>query len=546
MAEHQDPEPDAEPASSDRPRRAQMSPRERRRRNRRSPRHATRGRRADAATDAAQPDAVQPDAVQPDVAAPDAAQPVDEPTAAVAPDHDGVDPDGSLGFEPVDDVVQAPPTGPRSTGGTLPPVRRSRRGAWLLVAALVIAAAVVVALLAGWLDRAIELVSPAENGAEIAAEDDAAVSSAVIVTYDADDPTGTAARIVVLSHDPTNGEGTVLLVPTATVADVPGYGAFSLGEAFTFGGAGLVEVSLANLLGVRFDVAVGMSDAAWRAVFDQVGPIEVEVRGQQTGTLPDGSEVTLTAGAQRLDAAAATDLLHVRLPVETELESMPRVQEVLRGLFDAVAAAPEAGDLGITEERLDLGTSSSGPPSGPADGEVADASDPDAEPDTPTAEPTPPERLRALVRGLAQAQADDAVTVVTLPVATLGTGREDSYRLDDPRAEALIADRFTALRPPDGPGVGASVQVLNGNGVPAIGQRVAERLSDGGYRIVLTDNADRFDYERTRIVVYEGGDDPLAIAQDVRERLGVGDIERSATPQSVVDVTIVVGRDFPG
>jgi hypothetical protein len=45
--------------------------------------------------------------------------------------------------------------------------------------------------------------------------------------------------------------------------------------------------------------------------------------------------------------------------------------------------------------------------------------------------------------------------------------------------------------------------------------------------------------------VYDDSTDQLAVARDIQERLGVGEIERSGTPQSVVDVTIVVGRDFP-
>ncbi len=90
------------------------------------------------------------------------------------------------------------------------------------------------------------------------------------------------------------------------------------------------------------------------------------------------------------------------------------------------------------------------------------------------------------------------------------------------------------------------MEILNGNGAEAVGQDVAERLRGGGYRVVLTGNADSFDYETTLIVVYDDTPEQLAMAEDVRERLGVGEIQRSATPQSVVDATIVVGADFPG
>jgi anionic cell wall polymer biosynthesis LytR-Cps2A-Psr (LCP) family protein len=90
------------------------------------------------------------------------------------------------------------------------------------------------------------------------------------VTVDEVDGRLVATGIALLAVDRDSGEGTVLLVPTATVADVPGYGTFRLGEAFDFGGAGLVGVSLDNLLGVRVDGVATVTGAGWARVFDAV------------------------------------------------------------------------------------------------------------------------------------------------------------------------------------------------------------------------------------------------------------------------------------
>jgi hypothetical protein len=111
--------------------------------------------------------------------------------------------------------------------------------------------------------------------------------------------------------------------------------------------------------------------------------------------------------------------------------------------------------------------------------------------------------------------------------------------------DTLVDDRLAASRPEDGVAGGRQLQVLNGNGMPGIGVAVAEVLQPAGYRVLLTGNADRFTYEVTRIVVYDEEPDTLAAAREIRDLLGAGQIERSATPQSVVDVTIVVGHDFP-
>lgn len=88
------------------------------------------------------------------------------------------------------------------------------------------------------------------------------------------------------------------------------------------------------------------------------------------------------------------------------------------------------------------------------------------------------------------------------------------------------------------------VQVLNGVGVPGIGHAVGRRLEGAGYRIVLTDNASSFDFSQTRVLVYSESPQARRQAERVRERLGVGTIQVSRQPLSLVDVTIVVGADF--
>jgi len=87
--------------------------------------------------------------------------------------------------------------------------------------------------------------------------------------------------------------------------------------------------------------------------------------------------------------------------------------------------------------------------------------------------------------------------------------------------------------------------VLNGNGVPGIGEEIAKALLDGGFSVVLSGNAARLDYRRTLIVSH--GDSPGAqrSADRARELLGVGEVRVSSAEQGIVDLTIVVGRDFP-
>jgi hypothetical protein len=87
------------------------------------------------------------------------------------------------------------------------------------------------------------------------------------------------------------------------------------------------------------------------------------------------------------------------------------------------------------------------------------------------------------------------------------------------------------------------VIVLNGNGVPGIGELVAERILPGGFRIAVSDNASSFDHDETLVVV--GSPDDVGLGQRVRDLLGVGSVSVSVG-SGIAPVTVVVGRDFTG
>ena len=87
------------------------------------------------------------------------------------------------------------------------------------------------------------------------------------------------------------------------------------------------------------------------------------------------------------------------------------------------------------------------------------------------------------------------------------------------------------------------VIVLNGNGVPGIGEAVAEKLLPGGFRVAVSQNASDFDHPETLIVV--GSPDDVALAERVRDLLGVGSVSVSVG-SGIAPVTVVIGKDFSG
>ena len=95
-------------------------------------------------------------------------------------------------------------------------------------------------------------------------------------------------------------------------------------------------------------------------------------------------------------------------------------------------------------------------------------------------------------------------------------------------------------------GYGEPVPVIveNGAGVPGLGQDVAAALVPLGFRVVVSQNADAFGYDRTRVVA--NGSAAVPDARRIREALGVGRVGVSEVPSGIGDITIIVGEDFTG
>jgi polyisoprenyl-teichoic acid--peptidoglycan teichoic acid transferase len=441
--------------------------------------------------------------------------PPDEPAVTEAPAAER--PDATpRATEPAPTAAPAPAT----------PVAAARRGRGrplLLAGLLALVALVGIVAVTGALDRGDDqaLGEPAVEVPD-AAPGDPQPALTVVTTRQVGGSTQ-VATIALLAVDRESGQGTVLLVPPATIADVPGHGSFRLGEAYDFGGSSLVGVSLDNLLGVRADGVVTVSEAGWSAWLDRLEVVEVTL---PSAAVADDGTTRVAAGTQQLRGEELAAALTARSPDESQLDQLPRVQGVLTGLLDRFRTDPPALDTLFAEEVTELEVvGTAGAPDGEAEADI--------------------DLVRTLLAELTNARDRDDLTTLTLPVSPLGTGTEDAYRADAERVGSLVDDRLAASRPDPGVAGGRTLQLLNGNGIPGIGAEVAAVLQPAGYRVLLTGNADRFTYEATRIVVYDEDPATLAAARDVRDRLGVGEIERSGTPQSVVDLTIVIGQDFP-
>lgn len=85
------------------------------------------------------------------------------------------------------------------------------------------------------------------------------------------------------------------------------------------------------------------------------------------------------------------------------------------------------------------------------------------------------------------------------------------------------------------------VVVYNGAGKPGIAGEAAQALIRAGMRVIDTQNADRFDYKKTAIIVRRGD---KTRGDEVRAALGVGEVSVDESTEDVTDVVVIIGKDY--
>jgi hypothetical protein len=142
-----------------------------------------------------------------------------------------------------------------------------------------------------------------------------------------------------------------------------------------------------------------------------------------------------------------------------------------------------------------------------------------------------------------RAIASDKWSIRVVPVKAAGTlaNGQQIYQLDKAALPAVLrtvfpgAARAAAARP--------RVRVLNGTGELELAQRVSEKLVPAGIEVTLTGNANPLGQRQTQVIYYDAN--KRAMAEKVRAALGVGILVRNRNETDVVDVTVIVGKDFP-
>jgi hypothetical protein len=157
---------------------------------------------------------------------------------------------------------------------------------------------------------------------------------------------------------------------------------------------------------------------------------------------------------------------------------------------------------------------------------------------TPEAVPAGPDQVRSAVATIAKGEWE----IKVLPVQAQGSADDglELYKASDDELARTVAPIFGS--PVHGQAPRPRVRILNGTGELELAQKVADKLTPADIQVTLTGNADRFDYDKTQIVYYSVA--KRSMAEAVKKAIGIGVLVHNRNETNVVDVTVVVGKDF--
>jgi polyisoprenyl-teichoic acid--peptidoglycan teichoic acid transferase len=442
-----------------------------------------------------------------------------EPEAATDIELDDVrEPEGSPG-EPGRNEG-APPTlvglGSRASRRVAFEQGRSKRRRKLSIAGAGTVALIAVIALAGWLlssrNEGDETQSGVAAGDSVSASSAGPVTTLLFGTGQGDSGATEAVWLTLLTADPGEKRGSIVYIPAHTAVDVPGRGLQGVGESYRSGGVPLLLLSVENLLGIDIDRYAELSYEDAQALFGATGGLTVDLPGEvRVAAGNDRTRLVFVEGPQDLNAEMQAKLLYTTGIDGDDIDVGGRHLAFWDALLDRFESDPASFGDAVAKSGPALAQSNAGV-----------------------------EEHAALFEELAAFGSGD-LTLAQLPVRPISAGDSELYAADEAELAGFVRD--TVGIPPSTDGE-ARVQILNGNGVPGIGQQVARELVGHGFRVLLTGNARALTYRKTLIVTYDETAAGRDLAQRARDLLGVGQVQVSAQQQGIVDLTIVVGKDF--
>jgi len=341
---------------------------------------------------------------------------------------------------------------------------------------------------------------PARRGAAASAAGASAAPGAAPAPVALVEPDGSGGSAMVAVLVPAGRGGSVFLVPPGAMEPIGSFGLQPIGDALRLGGTDRVTVSLENLLGIQVGSTVVADPATLQGLVAPSGTLNVDLPGPVEQTDSSGQVVVSFGSGPARVAPSQVPALLSSVSDGGDISRLARQAAFFDAWVTAVGHNPSAAP----------------PPSSP----VAPV-------------------LTALGRGPLHEQ--------LVPVQSIG--QDDSgrplYQVQTTTLAAMVKAAVGGSSPlllagagPDRP----TVEVLNGTGHLEVAASAADHLVPAGFRVSMIGNAGSSGFAATQIVYYRPAD--RAAATKVASALGVGQLVFDDHPLGVVEISVIVGKDY--
>ena len=342
--------------------------------------------------------------------------------------------------------------------------------------------------------------------------------------------------------DPITGSAGMLSIPRDLWVEIPDFEhnrintAYFLGESFRMpgGGAGLAMRTVENLLGVPVQYYAVIEFGAFERAIDEVGGLDIQVFEDIKLSPLGRTSFWARIGSHHFDGASALAYARARKTEGGDFDRAERQQQVVLAIRDSVF------EMGVAELL---------------------ARAPAIYRELASGIHTNLSFDQMVALGLMGVQIQDYEVrrgVIAPPDMVLLETHPDGSQVLKPVPDAIrqLRDQvFTgagaispsvAVDPPEGAArlENARVAVFNGAGVEGLASDAAEYLQQQGLTIVQVANADRHDYDKSRVIVHSPNF-PYTLRY-LADMLGLteGQILRSVFPRGDLDMELILGVDW--
>lgn len=329
----------------------------------------------------------------------------------------------------------------------------------------------------------------------------------LIVGCDEIESHGRADTIVFLSISPKTKDTLILSIPRDTRVEIPGRGMDKINHAYAFGGEKLISKTVSSFLDVPLHFYAVMDFKGFVSIIDELGGVEIDIEKEMHYVdKAGGVDINLYPGKQILNGEKALQYIRFRHDRLGDLGRIKRQQKLAMALinkmmkFDSITKIPQLleGIKGYIETNIKV---------------------------------------------------QDVIAIANLFKGV----NQENYKLETVQSKPVYIEGVSYLKPDVeevqqrvksliyGKNSGVKVEILNGNGMAGVAHKIAKELELQGFEVVNIANADNFDYQKTRIIVYSK---KVNLDNEFKRLFNDFEIVKRDQTHNGPDLVIILGKDM--